>query len=151
MSNFGPPDAVALFGEMTSVAQTLGVFDRVNSHEPENTPGRGISCTITLAEIAADPDKSGMASVSGTVTFTARLWSSMMQRSLDAIDPNLLGAVSALLGAYAGGFTLNGTVRNVDLLKLRATPGYVPFEGKEMRVVEITVPVIINDLWSEVP
>lgn len=150
MTNFNQPLAVALFDAMTSAAQATGQFARVNSHDPEVTPGRDISCTITLADISADPNRSSLNEVTGVITFTARLWNNAMQKPLDAIDPAMLTATSSLLGAYAGGFTLGGTVRNVDLMKLRAVTGYVNHEEKEMRVVEITVPVVVNDLWAEV-
>jgi hypothetical protein len=150
MSNFGKSDAVSLFSQLTSHAKDLGVFARVNSHEPASTPGLRVSCSITLASIEADPAASGLAAVSGKITFAVRLWSSMNQKPLDSIDPEVLGAVSLLLGEYAGHFTLGGTVRDVDLLALRAVTAYLQQEGTEFRVVEITLPIIVNDLWAEV-
>jgi hypothetical protein len=148
--SFAAADAKALFHAMTSHARSLGIFDRVNSHEPENTPGKGMSCSITLGGIAADPTASGLAMVSGTITFGVRIWSSLMQKPLDAVDPDVLGAVSVLLNAYSGAFTLGGTVRDIDLLALKAQPGYLNHEGKEFRVIEITVPIVVNDLWGMV-
>jgi hypothetical protein len=148
--SFGAAEAKALFEALTSHARALGVFDRVNSHEPENTPGKGLSCSITLGSIAADPQASGLAAVSGTITFAVRIWSSMMQKPLDAVDPNLLGAVMVLLGEYGGHFTLGGTVRDVDVLALRVAPGYLNHEGKEVRVAEVTLPIVVNDLFGEV-
>jgi hypothetical protein len=147
---FARADANALFDALTSHALKLGIFARVNQHEPENTPGAGLSCSITLASIVADPAASGLAAVSGTITFGVRLWSSMMQKPLDAVDPDVLGAVSVLLAEYAGNFTLAGTVRDIDLLALKAQMAYLNHEGKEFRVVEITVPIVVNDLWGMV-
>ena len=148
--SFDAAASKALFSALTSHARKLGIFDRVNSHEPENTPGKDLSCSITLGAIAADPSASGLAMVSGTITFGVRVWSSMMQKPLDAVDPNVLGAVSILLNEYSGNFTLGGTVRDIDLLALKAQPGYLNHEGKEFRVIEITVPIVVNDLWGMV-
>jgi hypothetical protein len=141
--------AKALFDALTSHALKLGLFTRVNSHEPENTPGKGMSCSITLGAIAATTS-SGLNSVSGTITFQVRIWSSLMQKPLDAVDPDVLGAVSVLLNEYSGNFTLGGTVRDIDLLALKAQPGYLNHEGKEFRVIEISVPIVVNDLWGMV-
>jgi hypothetical protein len=147
---FDAAAATALFSGLTSHARELGIFERVNSHEPQNTPGTGLSCSITLASIAADPAASGLDAVSGVITFSVRLWSSMMQKPLDAVDPAVLAAVSALLAAYSGAFTLGGTVRDIDLLALKAQSAYLTSEGKEFRVVEITVPIVVDDLWGMV-
>ena len=54
------------------------------------------------------------------------------------------------MGAFAGGFTLGGTVRDVDLFGMTAQPAYVDFEGKPFRTVEISLPLVINDMFSEV-
>ena len=148
--SFTAADAKALFSGLTSHAKSLGIFDRVNSHEPANTPGLGVSCSITLASIEADPAASGLSAVSGKITFAVRIWSSMNQKPLDAIDPDVLGAVSLLLGAYSGAFTLGGTVRDIDLMALKANAAYLQQEGTEFRVIEITVPIVVNDLWAEV-
>jgi hypothetical protein len=148
--SFAQSDATALFSQLTSHAKALKIFERVNSHEPENTPGSGLSCSITLGSIAADPAASGLAAVSGTITFMVRVWSSMMQKPLDAVDPAVLGAVSVLLAEYSGHFTLGGTVRDIDLLALKAQAAYLNSEGKEFRTIEISVPIVVNDLWGMV-
>ena len=76
----------------------------------------------------------------------------LLQKPLDGVDPAVLGAVSVLLAAYAGDFTLGGLVREVSIFGgLQAQPGYMDFGGKPLRAVEITVPVIVNDAWDEVP
>ena len=52
-------------------------------------------------------------------------------------------------------FDLNGTVANVDLLGAHGTPlqalfGYARFDNTTYRVATLTVPLIINDAWTEV-
>ena len=151
MSFFGTSDVNALFAALESHALGLGIFRRVNLHEPENAPGDGLSCSILLGPITADGSISGLGTVSGTVTFQVLVFSSMMQKPLDGIDPALLTAVSTLLNEYSGNFTLGGTVRNIDLLHLRAEPVYVEQEGKQFRVEQISIPIVIDDLWTMSP
>lgn len=150
--SFDAAAAKAIFDALASHAEKLAIFARVNRHEPENAPGNRLSCAIILGGIAAEPAASGLGAVSGRITFVVHIWSAMMTRPLDGIDPEVLGAVSVLLGEYSGAFSLDGAggTRNVDLMGLRAQAAYLLQEGKEFRTVQITVPVIVNDLWAEV-
>ena len=143
----------ALFSALVSEAQQLAVFERVASHEPKNAPGSGYSCVLWLDGIKP---LSGMSATSGLVTFHARIYSNMLAEPQDDIDPGLLTATCALLGAYSEGFTLGETVRAVDLLgmsgqALSAQAGYITQDGRMFRAMELTIPVIINDLWDQEP
>ena len=149
--SFDAAAAKAIFDALVSHALKLGRFARVNQHESESTPGNRLSCSIVLGGIAAEPAASGLGAVSGRVTFTVHLYSPMMARPLDGIDPEVLGAVGVLLNEYSGAFSLGGAggTRNIDLMGLRAQAAYLLQEGREFRTVQITVPVIVNDLWTE--
>ena len=148
MSNFTAAQASALFAAIQSMAQELGIFEAVETHDPWNAPGNRLFCSITLGAVKP-VTSSGLASVSGQVTLLVRVWSSALQRPLGKIDPEVLSAVCSLMGAFAGGFTLGGTVRDVDLFAMTAQPAYIDFEGKPFRTVEIQVPVIVNDMFAE--
>ena len=147
---FDAAAATALFQALESHAMSLGLFARVNLHEPANAPGSKLSCSITLGPVAPYPAGSGLATVTFRFTFNVRLYSAMTQRPLDAIDPDLLAATVTLLGEYAGNFSLGGTVRDIDVLSLAANPVYLGQDGKEFRVMQITLPVIVNDVLTEV-
>jgi hypothetical protein len=45
-----------------------------------------------------------------------RIYSNMLQEPQDAIDPQVCDAADDFMGRVSGGFTLNGLVRDVDLL-----------------------------------
>lgn len=149
MSNFTAADAKALFSAIRSTAKRLGLSGEVIGHDPESAPPAGVSVSIMLGTVKP-VTSSGLAAVSGEVTLMVHVWDFAQKRPLDDLDPEVLGATCALMGALAGGFTLNGTVRNIDLFGMSAAPGYVNFEGKEFRTVAITVPIIINDMFEEV-
>lgn len=144
----------ALFDAARTHALTLGLFDRVNTHEPKNAPGRGLSASIWVQAIAPVARASGLAATSGRVELHVRVYSSMLAEPQDAIDPSILAAVSALIAEYSGAFTLGGIVRDVDLLGMHGTPlsaaaGYLNQDGKFFRVMVITLPIIISDIWGQ--
>jgi hypothetical protein len=156
--NFNQAAVTALQSAVISQAKQLDVFQRVYAHEPRNAPGAGLTLALWLGPI--HPVKSsGLNSVSGVVTYGGRIYKSMLGANAtedDLIDAALLAALSALYGAYAGGFTLGETVRAIDLLGMEgtpfsATPGYLEMENKPFRVLDLVIPIIINDLWSESP
>ena len=148
MSNFSAAQATALFKAIQSYASELGIFTNVDLHEPWNAPGSRLFCSINLGAVRPVMS-SGLASVSSQVTLVIRIWSSALQKPLDGIDPEILAAASSLMGAFAGGFTLSGTVRDIDVMAMSAQPAYVDFGGKPFRVVEIALPIVINDTWAE--
>lgn len=139
-----------------SHAETLGLFETVNLHEPKSKPGTGLTCAIWADKIGPASGSSGLASTSVLVVFAVRLYTPMLQQPYDAIDPNMLSAVDALMGAYSGVFTLEGQVREVDLLGEFGTPlsaqaGYITQDGKLYRVMTLSLPLVVNDLWTQVP
>lgn len=141
---------------IVSHALTLGLFERVNQHEPKSAPGNGLTAAVWAETIGPDPSSSGLASTSGVVTFLVRVYTSMLAEPLDAIDPLMLGAVDELMTAYSGDFTLNGAARCVDILgqagpALSAKAGYLNQDNKIYRVMTISLPVIVNDVWSQNP
>lgn len=156
MASFNQAAVVALQAAMVSAAKQLGDFARVYAHEPRSAPGLGLTLALWLGPIKP-VTSSGMNSVSGTVTWNGRIYKSMLGANAtedDAIDTALLSALADLFGAYAGGFTLGGTVRAIDLLgqagtPFSAAPAYIEQDGKFFRVMDLTIPVLINDLWTE--
>jgi hypothetical protein len=144
----------ALFSAAISQAQSLGIFARVNGHEPKSAPGTQLSCSFWGGGIKPAATASGLGAVSGVVTLNARIYSSFVAKPEDGIDPHLLAAGCALMAAYSGGFTLGGTVRDIDLLgefgeALSGQMAYLEQDGKLFRVFDLVIPVVINDLWTE--
>lgn len=142
-----------IFNAVESHALASGHFDKVNRHEPKSAPRTGVTCAIWVQAIRATR-VSGLNSVSAVLTFHIRVYTSMTQEPLDAIDPNVLKAVSSLLRSVHDNFDfgLDGLVRNVDLLGSEGEPvsaraGYLDIDGKMHRVMTITLPIICNDIW----
>ncbi|NUR03067.1 MAG: hypothetical protein HOY79_43130 [Streptomyces sp.] len=136
-------------------ALASGYFDSVNGHEPQSPPTSGVTCAVWVEQIGPARGTSGLNSTTSRLALYVRLYTSMAQQPADAIDPNLMTALDALMAAYSGDFTLGGLAREVDLLgaygdPLSARAGYLAEGGAEYRVMTITLPLIVNDLWEQV-
>lgn len=137
-------------------ALALGVFDRVATHEPKSKPGNGLSLVLWVNAIKPARGASGLAVMSSLVIWNARLMIPMLREPQDTIDTDLATAGCAYIEALAGGFTLNGTVRNVDIFgeadgtMLSGVMGYLNQDNTLYRVFTITIPIIVNDSFPEV-
>jgi hypothetical protein len=139
-----------------SHASASGYFDQVAGHEPKNAPGNGLSASFYLQNVRPVAARSGLSVTSVRVELEVRLLTPMLAEPQDDIDPNLLVAADALMRAWSGDFELSGAVAQVDLLGAHGTPlqgeaGYFNQDGKLFRGFVITLPVVVNDLWSQSP
>lgn len=156
-----PLDILTIRDALVSHAMTLGVFDTVNAHQPDAIPGQGLHCAFEFDRMSP-ARSSGLSSTSMTVVFTASAYASLTQEPADDIDALVVGAADVLLAAYVGDFTLGGLVRMVDVrgseqggggsgAGLVARGGYARVADQDVRVVVITVPLIVNDIYPEAP
>jgi hypothetical protein len=148
-------DGEALLNAAMSHAMQLGVFDSVNGHEPKSAPGSGVTCAVWVQNIRPIPLASGLDATSALVVLNQRVYIPMVAEPQDAIDPRVVGAVTALMQAYTEGFTLGGLIRNVDLLGMYGVPmdaqaGYLEQDKKMFRVMTVTLPLVVNDAWNQV-
>ena len=148
MSNFDAAQAQALFDALQSACQGTALFQAVDTHEPVSPPGARLYCSIVLDGLKAVLT-SGLNQTSGQAAFLITIWSKAQQRPLDKIDPELLAAAATVMGVLSGEFTLAGTVRNIDLFAMSAEPLWADFDGEQFRIMRITVPVVINDMFSQ--
>lgn len=148
--------ASGILAAVESHALASGRFDRVNRHEPKSAPGNGLSAAIWVQSLRPVATASGLASTSARLELSERVYVGMLAEPQDDIDTRILEAIDTLMAAYSGDFDLGGLVRNVDLLgehgdPLSADAGYLEQDKKLYRVMVITLPLIINDLWGQAP
>jgi hypothetical protein len=147
-------DTDVILNQVISHAMASGFFDRVNTHEPKNAPGNGLTCAVWANRIRAA--KSGLDITSALLVVNVRIYSNMLQEPQDAIDPHVIEATDALFNAYIGDFTLGGNIRHVDVrgvegVALEALAGYITIGNTMYRCMTITLPLVINDVWTEAP
>lgn len=134
----------------------LGVFERINMHEPENAPATGITASLWLGPIRPLAPRSGLDVTSVLVVLYARLQTSLIQQPQNGVDRQLAQAVDAVINAITGDFDLGGAVDEVDLfgrygVPMQANPGYLrQDDGPVYRVMQIDIPMVINDVWTQV-
>lgn len=147
-------DIVGIYDKVVSHALTLGVFENFPQHEPKSAPGKGITGALWVQEIGPAPKVSGLSETSARVTFTVRIYQNMMAEPQDDTDPNMLAALDALLTSYSGDFNLDGVVFAIDLLGawspgLSAKAGYLNQDSKLYRVIDVTLPLIVDAVWTQ--
>lgn len=148
----------AYIDALASHAMASGYFEKVNQYEPRSAPNTDLTAAIWFQNIKPAPAASGLAATSILLVMTVRLYTSAIKEptALDQMDPIMVQATDKLLTAYTGDFTLDGMIRNVDVLgeqgqPLEAEAGYLDIDRTKFRVVDITVPLVINDAFAQVP
>jgi len=147
--------AAGILAAVKSHALATGLFEQVLGHEPKSAPGNGLTAAVWVQSLRPVAS-SGLASTSARLQLSLRVYTNMLQEPQDDIDTRILGAVDVLMAAYSADFTLGGLVRDVDLLgadgdPLSADAGYLEQDGKLYRVIVISLPLVVNDLYGQVP
>jgi len=141
-------------------AQTSGsdlLFVDVLDYESRATVPDGVLAAVYFNELRPAPADSGLSATSGVLVLNVRLYVSTVRQPYGAVERSIVKAAQQLIGALTASYTLGGSVRNIDLLgaggvSLAAQGGYVPgLDGKLMRVITITLPSIVNDVWEQTP
>lgn len=141
---------------MTSVVQKSSYFRQVNDHEPTSAPaGLDMFAACWLQFLRPVPARSGLNTISGLLTYNVRMYTSQFAEQQDYIDPQMIRATAKLMALFAGAFTLGGSITAVDLLgltgdvPLSAVAGYLQLGQTRYRVMTITVPMLVDDLFTQ--
>jgi hypothetical protein len=146
-----------LFARIVSPCAEIGAFrSSVIKHEPKAAPTALPALALWWSGIGPARGFSGLAATSARIEFRGRVYMNFRSRPEDDIDPQLMALTSQVIAAFSGAFTLNGDVAAVDLLggwgnPLSAEAGYIEHDGQDFRVAEIVIPLIVDDVWSQVP
>lgn len=147
----------AIWNALNSHVQTLGYFDIVQMHEPKSAPPNGptgLACAMFLADLRPIPMASGLDATSVRIEITARICRSFKAAPEDMIDVNMAMACAAIMGSLTSDFDLGGTIRNVDLMgahgnALAARAGYQKIDTANYRIMDVTIPMIISDVFDQ--
>jgi len=149
-------DIQGVLDAIVSHALTLGVFESVNGHEPRSAPGNGLTGAVWVDAIQPVPSGSGLNVTTCKLTVNFRIYTSFVSEPQDLIDPQMIQATDLLFTAYSGDFEFGGLIKNVDLLgeygaPLSARAGYLNQDGTIYRIMEIVLPLVINNVWAQSP
>ena len=148
-------DLIAYRAAVMSHGQGLGLFENVLDHEPVSAPGSGLTYALWVADVATIAARSGLNAVSVRLELTGRVLMPADSEPQGDVDTAVTAAVNGLMREYSSDFELGGTIAAVDLLGmygagLRARFGYTRFDSTTYRAATLTIPLIINNVWSEV-
>lgn len=155
------PDASEIWLEtiqdaVVSDIQGSGYFDKVNQHEPKRAPGFGLTAAVWMQQLVPVPAGSGLDRTSALLVMMARFYSLMIGEPQDMIDVNLMKSTSNVIRRYHDNFDfdLDPLVRNIDIfgsagVPFRVDAGYVEQDGTMFRVMDLTIPIIVNDVWIQ--
>lgn len=144
-----------IFDAVVSEYQRSGYFDKVNSHEPRRKPSKGLTAAVWLQSVRPLPQRSGVDSTSGILTFTGRSYMNMFKEPNDMIDVWMMRANAHLMRLMHDDFDFGGVISNVDLLGAFGTPlsllsGYLDQDATKYRIMDLTIPCVVNDIWPQV-
>lgn len=144
-----------LMNALVDACLTLGRFESVNKHEPKAPHPGGYMAAMWVQSITPLKGEGGLESTTVRAEFTLRIYGNMLQEPQDEIDPEISDAAELVMSTLSGDFSLGGLAREVDLLGAYGTPlgaraGYIVLSGKLFRVMDVTVPVIVDNVWTQV-
>lgn len=157
------PNAAVNVGDLQqklmSLALATGEFLTISGHEPASPPQTGLTGGLWLSNIGPAKRVSGLPETAGRVEFTLRIYiptSGSDPDQLDSIDPSIGTATALVIGALSGEFTLTGEVFQADLLGAHGVPlsgraGWARIGEQLVRVMDITIPLILDAVWSQTP
>lgn len=152
-----PIDTATVTAALQTHAGRTGYFESVSGHAVL-TGHSGLAWWCMVDRIAPYAAGSGLAATTGVLTYRVMVTlNTATLQPLDLVDPRVTDTADALFRAYVGAFTLGGLVRNVDVRGAAGRPlvaeaGWLNIGGDgggRYRAMIITLPLIINDLWTE--
>lgn len=150
-------DTDAIMAAIRSIPMESGLFERFEGHETKGGQAvGGLVGECFFSGFGPVPAGSGLSATTARLEITARLRMNALREPLDGIELDMMRATATLIAAYSTDFTLGGLIKNIDLLgsmgdPLRAIPGYITLDKTMYRAVGIPIPMIINDVWEQVP
>jgi len=153
-----PAHILALYRAVGDKARATGLFQDVIDHESDNPPGRALTCSVIVGPLEPVGAASGLSIASARLEFTVRMEAPRTAKNPGETDRALLFAGVSVMAGYIGDFELvgvpDGLVRNVDMFGahgngLSFKPGWFPQGEVAYRMADVTVPLILNDVFSQ--
>ncbi len=147
-------ESAAIIDAIVSHAMTTGYFEEVNGHEVKNAPQASLTGSVFVQSVGTAPRHSGLNSSTARLVFRLRIYKRMVNPG-DEADAGLVEVTDQVFKHYHSDFALDGLVKAIDLLgqsglALNAQGGYVTIDKTLYRVMDIDIPVIVNDAWEQV-
>lgn len=136
------------------VATADFAWENFLKHEPLSAPsGDGVTCCVFPgAPMSPITSSSSLTGADARIEIMVRLLRNAVAEPQDERETDLIDAYDAVMTVLLGAYTLGGTVRSVDVLGesgqlTTGNWGYVQIDQTVFRMVEISVPLMVNECW----
>jgi hypothetical protein len=146
-------DIQNILDNVASHALSTGHLDAVLGYVSRQSPTNGITAAIYVERIV--PIKSsGLNNTSIRLELEMQIYSSTYLEPYDGIDSSLVQAVDAVFTNFIGDFDLGSEARHIDVFGaygkgMEVRSGYMNLDGKEFRVFQIVLPIVVDDVWAQ--
>jgi hypothetical protein len=152
-------DHVTLQAKIEDHAKRLAIFAEVIPFDPGSAPtGKGLTFAFWFGSMIPIRRQSGLAATSVIQMMYARVYLNITTQRERETDPTILAAAAQVIRELSAdiSFGLDDEGVSTDLLGsyspgVRADPRYVKYGqgGALFRVVDITIPVILEDFFAQ--
>jgi hypothetical protein len=124
-------------------------------HEPKGAPGPGLTAATWVQTVRPHVRASGLAVGSVVVMTLTRFYTGFRATPQGEIDPTLVDAADLLIEGLHGNFDLDREGSWVDLLgesgdTWRVEAGYLEMDNSIYRIMDVSVPYIMTDIYPMV-
>jgi len=149
-------NVIAIRDTLLSHALSTGLFNNVSGHEPKAAPVDGLDGALWINTITPARNNSGLRASTLRIEYSFRISTNMIGEPQDDIDPRVMTAAAMLMMLYSGDFELGSNVEMIDLLgaygePLQARAGYMEMDHRLYRVMVVTIPLIVSDVFTQTP
>ena len=139
---------------LTSHAKKLGIFNSVEDEELESAPTGNLALVIFPASGQTVPKRSGLDMTSMSTIFTARMYANKSLSIVSGISRKMVDALDKYLAGLHTDLELGRTDTHIDLFgidtnKLSWTTGFTPLQDGLYRTIEITIPILFDDVYTQ--
>lgn len=147
--------AADILGTLLSHAKVIGSIEAARLGEFKSAPPSGVCFAVWVENLGTAPGGHGLATTTGMLSFTARLYKRLkMDKGDDDAELKLTRAADLYLDRLNGDLTLGAIARNVDMLGEMGEPmqwdfGYLQIDSDIHRTADLPGRVIVNDAWTQ--
>lgn len=140
--------------QLVSHSERLGWFDHVAIGDIESAPAGGLVCAWTIDGFVPDPSTSGLNTTSVIVIATARIYRNQTAHPNEGVPVAVLEAVDDFIESLHTDLKLDRDDSTVDLFgfgqnRMGANAGLLEFNGTIYRFVDVTIPILVKDVWTQ--
>lgn len=146
-------DTAGILNKMVTHIKTTGRIKNVVKHDPlSNVPFGTVS--VIIRRIFPTPETSSLRKTGVAIVFSIAIYANDMAEPRDGAETELLNIFDSIMALFNRDFKLGGAIHSIDFfgrsgVSVDANMGRIEIDKKLYRVLDITLPVLIFDTWTQ--